>query len=137
MGKNWLITLGVIVLALIVIGVLYDNGMLNFEWQGLTMIFAALAGPYTFMKKTIFKDSKVEEMKNRHKKVKAEEVIHRQAVDDEIQKRSDRVATLNKEIELAEKRIEVIEEKKKRVVRDVKNSSIEEMQDDAINYFGD
>lgn len=137
MNKHWFITIGIIVLALIVIGVMYDNGMLNFEWQWLTVIFAALAGPYTFIKNTLFKDKRIEEMKNRHKKIKVEEIEHRQVVDDEIKIRQDRIQTLNKEIELSEKRIELIEEKKKNIDKNINKSSIEEMQNDAVNYFGD
>jgi hypothetical protein len=137
MNKNWLITIGIIVIALIVIGVMYDNGMLNFEWQWLTVAFAALAGPYTFIKNLIFKDKKLEELKNKHQNIRNDEVIHRQTFDEEIKKREDRIQTLNKEIELAEKKIDIIELKKNNVVKEVKKSSIEEMQNDAVNYFGD
>lgn len=137
MNKTWIFTIVLIIVALIVIGVMYENGMLNFQWQWLTVVFAALAGPYTFVKGLLFKDSRLEDMKNRHKQMQADEVVHRQKVDDEIKMRKDRIDTLNKEIEIAEKRIEIIEQKKKRIEYEVKNSSIDSLQNDAVKYFGD
>ncbi|MCP4179060.1 MAG: hypothetical protein GY756_14975 [bacterium] len=115
MNRRWLITIGIIVLALIVIGVLYENGMLNFKWQGLTMIFAALAGPYTAIKKIFFRDKRVEQMIKKHEDIKKEEIVHREVTDKQIAEKEKRIKDLNKELELAEKRLEVIEAKKKDV----------------------
>ena len=38
--KKWIIIIAVVLVALIVIGVLYDAGYLNFKWSTLSMIFA-------------------------------------------------------------------------------------------------
>ncbi len=137
MNKRWFITIGVIVLVLIVIGVLYENGMLDFKWQGLTMIFAALAGPYTLIKRLLFKDKRVDKMLKEHKEVVKEEKVHRELTDKQIVEKEKKIKDLNKELELAEKRIELIEAKKKVIDKEVKEMSIEEMQNEAVDYFGD
>ena len=136
MGKRWWITILVIIVALIVIGVLYDNGMLNFEWTGLTMFFAALAGPYTLMKNWLTRNKKTDDIVTKHKEIRANEKIHRTVADEEIISREKKIEDLNAEIEAAEKRIEVIEVKKKKTRKKVEEMSIEEMQDEAVNYFG-
>ena len=48
--KKWIIIIAVVLVVLIIIGVLYDAGYLNFKWSTLSMIFAALAGPYMYIK---------------------------------------------------------------------------------------
>jgi hypothetical protein len=136
MNKRWWITIIVIVAVLIVIGILYDNGMLNFKWTGLTMLFAALAGPYMFVKNWLLRNREAQDILGKHEKMRADEKIHRKETDDEILKKEQRIKDLNKDIELSEKKIQLLEEKKKNVVKDVKKMSIEETQDEAINYFG-
>ena len=136
MNRRWLITIGVIVVILIVIGILHENGMLNFKWQGFTMIFAALAGPYAFIKSKLVKDKRTEELLKKHKIIREEEVIHRQHTDDEIAEKRKKIELLNKELELAEKRIEIIESKKNKVDKQVKEMSVDELQEEAVNYFG-
>ncbi len=136
MNKRWWITVLVIIAVLIIIGVLYDNGALDFEWTGLTMFFAALAGPYTFVKHLLTKNKRTDEILGKHKKIREEEKVHRKEYDFEITQKEQRIKELNKEIEFSEKKAKKLEEKKKKVEKEVKKMSIEETQDEAINYFG-
>ncbi len=136
MNRRWLITIGIIVLALIVIGVLYEKGLLNFEWQELTMIFAALAGPYAFIKGKLIKDKRAMEILKKQEVRIENEAVHRSVTDEAIEEKQKKIELLNKELELAEKRIEIIEMKKKNVDKEVKEMTVEELQDEAVNYFG-
>jgi len=136
MNKRWWITVVVIIVALIVIGVLYENGMLDFKWQGLTMLFAALAGPYSLVKNWLTRNQVIQDIAQKHNNIRAEEKIHRVETDTKIEEKEKRIKELNKEIELSEKRIEVIELKKQKVDKEVKKMSVEELQDEAINQFG-
>jgi septal ring factor EnvC (AmiA/AmiB activator) len=136
MSKRWWITVIVIVVVLIIIGILYDNGMLNFKWQGLTMIFAGLAAPYTLIKNWLFRNKDAQDILGKHQQIRAEEKIHREQTDEEISKKEQRIKDLDKDIELSEKKIQLLEEKKKNVTKDVKKMSIEDTQNEAINYFG-
>ncbi len=136
MNRRWLITIGIIVLALIVIGVLHENGMLNFEWSGLTMIFAALAGPYTLIKGWLLKDKRTQELLEKQQVRKTTEIEHRKQTDVEINAREKRIQDLNKEIQKSEKKIKEIEEKKQNVEKEVNGMSIKELQDEGIDLFG-
>ena len=137
MNKRWLITIGVIVLVLIVIGILYDNGMLNFRWQGLTMVFAALAAPYTLVKNWLIKDRKTQTLVNQHKDMLENEKKHRKDFDEQIKLKEDRIKLLDEEIKKSEKKVKEIEIKKKSVSKEVKEMSIEELQSEGVKYFGD
>jgi len=136
MNKRWLITIGIIVLALIVIGVLHENGMLNFEWSGLTMIFAALAGPYALVKSWLLKDKRTEELLQKQQVRKTTEIEHRKRTDAEINAREKRIQELNQEIQKSEKKVKEIEEKKQNVEKEVNGMSIKELQDEGIDLFG-
>jgi septal ring factor EnvC (AmiA/AmiB activator) len=136
MNKRWWITALVIVVVLIVIGVMYDNGMLNFKWQGLTMFFAFAAAPYMLIKNWLLRNREAQDILGKHKQIRADEKVHRAKTDEEIAKKEQRIKDLNKDIELSEKKIQLLEEKKKNVTREVKKMSVEETQDEAINYFG-
>jgi hypothetical protein len=136
MSKRWWITALVIVAVLIVIGVMYDNGMLNFKWTGLTMLFAGLAGPYMLLKNWLLRNREAQDILGKHEKIRADEKIHRKETDEEISKKEQRIKDLNKDIELSEKKIELLEVKKKNVTKEVKKMSIEETQNEAINLFG-
>ena len=136
MNRTWLITIGIIIVVLIAIGIMHENGMLNFEWQGLTMLFAGLAAPYTLLKRFLIKDPQTQRLIDKHEDMKKDEKVHREVYDEEIAKKENRIKELNKELELTEKRIEIIELKKKKVKKEVKELSIDEMQEEAIDYFG-
>ncbi len=136
MNRRWLITIGVIVLALIVIGVLHENGMLNFEWSGLTMIFAALAGPYALLKSWLIKDKRTEELMQKQQARQSTEKQHRVAYDAEIKARENRIQELNKQIQHSEKKVQDIEKKKQSVEKEVNGMNLKELQNEGIDLFG-
>lgn len=137
MNRRWMITIGLIVVALIVIGVMHERGMLNFKWQVLTMIFAALAGPYTLLKRFLIKDPRMREIENEQKINWKEEKEHRANIDAELAEKDAQIQKIRNELELAEKRLELIEAKKENIKKDIDKMSLEEKQNQAINYFGD
>ena len=136
MNRRWWITIGIIVVALIVIGVMHENGMLDFEWSGLAMIFAALAGPYHMVKKLLIKDKRTEELLEKQTVRRTDEQTHRVTFDEDIEAKKKRIEELNREIDAAETRIKVIEKKKEDTVKEVKKMSVDEMQTEGIDLFG-
>ncbi len=136
MFRRWLITIGIIVLVLIIIGVLYENGVLDFEWQGLTMIFAALAAPYTIVKKWLEKDSYSQGIEDKYEELNRQEVKHRTETDIEIKEKELKIEELEIEIKNKEKEVERIEHKKKEVKKKVEQMSLDELQEEGANYFG-
>lgn len=103
--KKWIIIILIVIVALIVIGVLHENGYLNFRWSTLTMIFAALAGPYTYIKNKLFNnnnDSELEAMLKQNLEAGKNDQLHRQEFDikestqeAEIRRLQEQVAVLN------------------------------------------
>ncbi|MEA2043491.1 MAG: hypothetical protein U9N85_13200 [Bacteroidota bacterium] len=137
MNKRWWITIAIIIVALIVIGVLYDRGYLQTEWTGLSMIFAALAGPYMALKNGLLKSKKEEELLKKYEVLKKEEKEHRTKTDAEIVEREERIKHLDEKITASEDEIEKIQQRKESVEEEIEDLSIGELQDEAINYFGD
>ncbi len=137
MNRRWWITIGVIIVVLIVIGVLHEKGMLNTKWNVLAMIFAALAGPYTLVKNWLFKDRTSDRVLKKYDNLQKDEVIHRKQFDEEILAREEHIRELDKKIADSKKEIEEIELRKAKIKEEVNNMSLDELQDEAINYFGD
>lgn len=137
MNKRWWITIAIIVVALIAIGVLYENGLLDTEWTGLSIIFAALAGPYTAIKSWLGKDRTTESVLKKYEYLKKDEKQHRQITDEEIAAREERIVELDKKIADAQKEIDEIQRRKEIMREEVDDMSIDELQDEAVNYFGD
>ena len=137
MNKRWWITIAIIVGALILIGVLYENGLLNTQWTGLSMVFAALAGPSTAITRSLGKDRSTEAVYEKYEYLKKEETQHRETTDVEIQEREERIRELDQKISDAQKEVEEIQRRKEKVREEIDDMSIEELQDEAINYFGD
>jgi peptidoglycan hydrolase CwlO-like protein len=137
MNKRWWITIAIIVGVLILIGVLYENGLLNTQWTGLSMIFAALAGPYTAIKSWLGKDRTSEAVMKKYEYLKKEETQHRETTDLEIQEREERIRELDQKISDTQKEVEEIQRRKEKVREEIDDMSIEELQDEAVNYFGD
>lgn len=136
MNRRWLITIGIIALVLIVVGVLHENGMLNFKWTGLSMVLAAIAGPYHMLKKWLVKDKRMETLMDKQKVRVSHEQDHRAKYDKAIEQREQRIKELNEEIKEAEKRIQNIEKKKTKTKSEVEDMSIKELQDEGIDMFG-
>ncbi len=103
--KKWIIIILVVIVALIIIGVLHENGYLNFKWNTLTIIFAALAGPYTYIKNKLFNRNDSDELAallNQNKEARQNDALHREQFDAmessqqaEIQRLQEQVAVLN------------------------------------------
>ncbi|MCQ2252136.1 MAG: hypothetical protein MJZ61_01665 [Bacteroidales bacterium] len=110
--KKWIIIIVVILLALLVIGILHDAGYLNFKWQTLTTIFAALAGPYTYLKNKLFKNNNVDsvqELINKAKNGLQEDEEHRQEFDTKISDKESEINRLNNQVTVLDKKLKELE----------------------------
>jgi len=134
--KRLLIIGGVIIVALFVIGYLYEQGYLDFEWQTLTMFFAALAGPYKLLRSKFEGSSVVDNILEKNEAVRINEVQHRKDFDVLIKEREDKIQVLNKEIELISTKYELLEEKKKKIQEDVGKMNVQDTQKEAMDLFG-
>lgn len=112
--KKWIIIIVVVLIALLVIGVLHDLGYLNFKWQTLTIIFSALAGPYTFLKNKLFNTNNVDSVQdliNKHKQGLLLDEEHRDEYDTKITEKEAEIEHLQNQVTVLDRKLKEIEVK--------------------------
>ena len=136
--KKWVIAVIVIVVVLILVGVAYDNGLLDdLSWEGGSIILAALAAPFMAVRNLLFGNKHLREYKERYDEIRTKEIKHRFNLDESIHAKEKRIADLDKEIELLDAKMDVLDLKKKSIEKTVNDYSIEETQNEAQDLFGD
>lgn len=132
----WIVIIGLFLIFLIV-GYLYDQGMLNVKWQWLTLIIAAIAGPFKIFKNMFSGgDDKVDSILKRNETTKLEEVAHREKYDTMIAEKKSEIEALQKDIDLLDTKVQLLEEKKKNIDKEVDEMDSDEVQDELIKRFG-
>ncbi|MEN8119565.1 MAG: hypothetical protein ABFS35_04435 [Bacteroidota bacterium] len=136
--NKWILT-GIIVLGLlIIVGVLFDHGAFdNIEGSFIGVILAAIAGPYMAFKNFMFGNKPMKDFEVKYNQMRDETVKHRVELDARIGAKERRIAELDKELELIETKMDILELKKKNVKREVNKMSIEETKQDVHDLFGD
>ncbi|MBN1251797.1 MAG: hypothetical protein JXR51_01085 [Bacteroidales bacterium] len=136
--KNWIIAALVVIGILIIIGVAYDYGLFdNISWEGGAIMLAALAAPYMAVKNFLFGNKHLKEFKEKYENIRTQEITHRSNLDESIKAKEKRISDLDKEIQLLDAKMDVLELKKKNVEKTVKDLSIEDTKKEALNLFGD
>ncbi len=128
--KKWILIIVVVLVALIVIGVLYEAGYLNFKWQTLTCIFAALAGPYTFIKNKLFNNNNVDsiqELINKAKNGMDSDAEHRSEYDAIIADKEAKIDQLNNRLSELDAKTQNLEQQAANVSQEVRQMNSEEM----------
>lgn len=136
--NKWIITGLVVVALLIIIGVLYDQGTFdNMQWSGMAMVLAAVAAPYMALKNFLFGNKHLKDFDVKYNQMRDETVKHRVELDERISHKEKRIAELDRELELIEAKVDVLELKKKNIAKDVNNLSIDETRYEVHDLFGD
>ena len=136
--NKWVITGLVVVALLIIVGVLNDQGVFDrMRWEGMAIVLSAIAAPYMALKNFLFGNKPLKDFKVKYHQMQDETVKHRVELDERIGAKEKRIAELDKELQLIEAKMDVLELKKKNVQRDVNRMSIEETRTDAHDLFGD
>ncbi len=126
-----------IILILAIIGYLWESGVLqDLEWETLSMIAAAAAGPYMAFKNWILHKDNTDRIIDKHSLIEKKEKIHRSDTDEKIKERENKIKELNKEIELLDTKVELLEAKKTKIDKEVKDMSLDEVKNEAVNLFG-
>lgn len=128
--KKWIIIIALVLVALIIIGVLYEAGYLNFKWTTLSMIFAALAGPYTYVKNKLFNTNNVETIDDMIKKAKdglKEDIDHRAEYDDKISQKETHITKLEDQVTELDQKLKEMEVKAADTHVQVKEMSSDEI----------
>ncbi len=110
--KKWIIIIVLVLVGLIVIGVLYEAGYLNFKWTTLSMIFAALAGPYTYIKNKLFNTNNVDTIDEMIRKAKDGLKVdedHRIDYDTQISQKETQITKLEDQVTELDKKLKEME----------------------------
>jgi septal ring factor EnvC (AmiA/AmiB activator) len=128
--KKWIIIIAVVLVALIVIGVLYEGGYLNFKWNTLSMIFAALAGPYMYIKNKLFNTNNVDTIDDMIRKAQdglKVDADHRAEYDEQITQRETKITHLKDQTTEFDRQIEQLQVQATSTKKEVKEMSSDEM----------
>lgn len=135
MKMMWIV-LGFVVLALALV-VLSATGVIDLSWQDLSMIAAAVVAPFKMLFDQFGGKDEVDEIVDKQKQRQEEEKVHRQEMDVLIAEKTKRIEQLNQELEVQDAKLQVIEEKKKRVAIEVKSMTVEETKKEAQDLLGE
>ncbi len=101
--KRWIIIFAIITLAiLLIVGYLYDQGYLdNLKWQWLTVLAAAIAGPYKFIAKKLRGDdiTSIKESEEKYQGIKQEEQARREEIYKKLEEKDQQIQVLNDDLE--------------------------------------
>jgi septal ring factor EnvC (AmiA/AmiB activator) len=128
--KKWIIVIVVILVGLIIIGVLYDAGYLNFKWSTLSMVFAALAGPYMYIKNKLFNTNNVDTIDDMIRKAKDGLKVdedHRAEFDETITQKETQIANLENQVTVFDTKLKELETKTQATHTEVKEMSSAEI----------
>ncbi len=136
--NKWVIVGLIVLVVLIGIGIAYDNGLFDSISIGVfSIFFTVLAAPYLAVKNFLFGNKRMNELQEKYTQMKGQEVVHRTDLDKQIKAKEQRVAELNREIQLLDAKMEVLELKKKKVEQYVNSMSVDETKNEFRNLFGD
>lgn len=136
--NKWVIVGLIVLVVLIGIGIAYDNGLFDSISIGVfSILFTVLAAPYLAVKNFLFGNKRMNELQEKYTQMKGQEVVHRTDMDKQIKAKEQRVAELNREIQLLDAKMEVLELKKKKVEQYVNSMSVDETKNEFRNLFGD
>jgi hypothetical protein len=135
--NKWLIVGLIVLVVLIVVGVAYDQGAFdNLAPSTLAMILAAVAAPYMAVKNMLFGNKELKQFQDKYQQLKSEELVHRTGLDLKIKAKEQRIAELDKELQLLDAKLEVLELKKNNVEQTVNAMSVDDTKKEAQNLFG-
>ncbi len=126
------IILFLVIVAVVVSGYLVYKGII--KWQPLTMLFAALAAPFRFIMGLFGNDE--DEIRERHEKLRETEAAFHERLLTRVQERENRIAELNRQIEIIDGKLELLRLKRQAVDQQVEDMSLSELQREGQRLFG-
>lgn len=128
----------IVLVVLIGIGIAYDQGLFdNMSFGGLSTLIAALAAPYLAVKNWLFGNKELKQFQEKYDNMRNKEVVHRTDTDLQIKAKEQRIAELDREIQLLDAKLQVLEMKKSKVDQYVKSMTVDQTKKEVQNLFGD
>jgi flagellar capping protein FliD len=138
--KKIYVFLGIITLLLIV-GYLYNKGLIKVDWQWLSIILAALAGPYKLIEDSLRskgakKATKAQQILARQVDVEKQEAILIQQYDALLKRKDLEIEDLRARLQKLEDQLEQLQLERKQIQSQVESMSLEDKAQQFSDYFG-
>lgn len=133
--KKWIFGILIFIVGISILAYLYETGGLDFGWQTLTIIAAALAAPIKWII-NIFKTDTIDEIKIKHEKIRDLEKQFQENLESSFNEKQRKIDMINKELELIDSKIKILDLKKQKVSEYVNGMSVEEKRNTFIELFG-
>ncbi|MEA3451561.1 MAG: hypothetical protein U9Q83_06615 [Bacteroidota bacterium] len=139
MKKKWFWIGLIIIVALIIIGILYNQGIIKTDWQWLTIILAGIAAPISVISKWISGDNnRVQNILKDQTARRQQEQAHRLAYDNAVIQKEEKIKKLEAEINILEEKVDKLELQQEEVKEDVNQmTDINDLQDAFMEAYGD
>ena len=141
--KKIMIILGLIALLLIV-GYLYNKGVIKTDWQWLTIILAALAGPYKLIEDSMKTKKKgagkgrgmAHRILQQQLDVEKQEAIIRQQYEALLKQKELEIQDLKAKLQKLQDQLEQLQLESKQIESHVQSMSLDEEAQEFRDYFG-
>ena len=129
MKTKWI----VIIILIVILGVLFylnEKGIIH--WQALTILAAALMGPFKFISSLFKSDQKkIDEIAAKHIADRATEKKYQETIESNLKKHDENIDALTKNNQVLEEKIKTLEVQRQNVPAGVTGASIEEKTEEA------
>ena len=105
------------------------------DWQPVSMIIAAVAGPFKFIYR-LFGDSE-EEIRKKHAEIRQREKGYQEKLESNIQVREQKIEELESQIALLDSKLTSLDERKAKIDQEVEDMSLDKLQEAGKNFFGE
>jgi outer membrane murein-binding lipoprotein Lpp len=127
--QAWLLIIG----AVIVVFVLVEKGIIR--WQPLTVLVAAILGPLKFLG-GLFGGSKEDEIRERHRQLRAKEAAFQERLEADVQQREDSIERLQADVEQVDAELERLARRREALAGEISAASDEEALERGRRAFG-
>ena len=131
--KKWLV--GILLLgAVIAMILLTEKGILSLTWQKISILLAALAGPFKFVSGLF--GNKEEEIRKKHEAITLREAEYHRGLESAMRERELRISDLSKDIEILDAKLDALKSRRESVDAEVERMSLQELRAAGQEYFG-
>lgn len=126
--QAWLLIIGTV----LVVFVLVERGVIR--WQPLTILVAAILGPLKFLSGLF--GSKEDEIRERHREVRAREAVFQAQQEQEVQVHEERIDGLQGEVERIDEDLDRLARRRAELAGEIAGASDEELLERGRRAFG-
>ncbi len=135
--KKWIWILIILTIIFFILGWLYQQGYIKTNWQWLSIILAAAAGPFEFLRKassgqTTTTKNILQRQLNRQDLIKKHDEYYRII----IEQKEKKIQQLQAQVNILQDKIDKLELEKNQVNNQVEQMDLDQLKDSFIDEFG-